>query len=669
MIGTATIVVAVFVFWGFSPFIRGSERGSNVVHAAAPAVIINEVMWAGSTVSTSDEWIELYNPTDNNVDISGWLLEHAAGSSLPGLTLPANSTIGPHGYFIISNFAKDHASNAFKVDVDWVTSSISLLNTNNGNLILKNSNGEVIDQASGTPWLAGESASATKKSMERGVEAPDGLVATSWHTATASADTKNFGTPRAANSVPPVNAAPVPAISGVTSGLVGQVLSWSAEDSSDVDNNELTFSWTYGDGTTGSGATVSHAYSSAGSFVVTLTVADGVVEAETSRSVTITAPVYSSSIVINELLPNPAGSDTSTEFIELQNTGTDSVDLAGWQLDDADGGSAPYTITTATILNGGSIKSFSRADTKLALNNTGDSVRLLDPSGVVKSSYTYSSSVPEGQSYNRAGEGSYSISTTLTPGAANTITAPVEDDEGDEEDSDEDTEKSTTEKKGKVAGTKATSVALKDIREEEEGTTLTTEGVVSVPPGVFGEREIYLAGSGIQLYFHKATWPDLKLGDRITVTGELGSNRGEARLKITEATSIVRGKSEAPPTPHIVQTGEISEDQEGWLVTVQGEVVETSGDTFYVDDGSGEVKIYIRSTTKIDKPKMKTGEAVTITGIVSETTSGYRILPRFQEDVRLGRVAGLTSFPATGNFSVWQPVLSFILRSQIVISR
>ena len=79
-----------------------------------------------------------------------------------------------------------------------------------------------------------------------------------------------------------------------------------------------------------------------------------------------------------------------------------------------------------------------------------------------------------------------------------------------------------------------------------------------------------------------------------------------------------------------------------------GTGTETNGDTFYVDDGSGEIRVYIKSSTKIDKPEMKKGTAVTITGVVSETTSGYRVLPRWQEDVRLGLVAGMTSFPATG---------------------
>jgi uncharacterized protein YdeI (BOF family) len=661
------VLVAVFVIsLVFSPSYEGEiKRGwIRVVNAAPSSVVINEVMWAGSTVSTSDEWIELYNPTAAEIDMSGWTLEHAAGSSSPGLTLPSGALISAGGYYIVGNFDKDHVSSAFKVDVDYVTTSISLLNTNNGDVVLKNADGAVVDQAAGNSWPAGESSSATKKSMERGVDLLDGLLTTSWHTSTNSLDQKNFGTPRAANSTPPVNVAPIAAISGPAAGSVGQILSWSAEDSTDADGDSLSYSWSFGDGTSGTGAAVTHAYAAAGSFVVLVTVSDGEIEAEASKTITVTAPVYSSAVVINELLPNPVGSDTTTEFIEVRNTGDAAVDLGGWQLDDAEGGSAPYTIPSGTTLSGGSIKSFSRSDTKLALNNTGDSARLLDPAGVVKSSYTYSSSVPEGQSYNRTSNGAYVISTTLTPGAANVITAPVEEEEEDDPPSPEASEGQA--KKGTIAGATAKKVALENIREEEEGTTVTVDGVVSVPPGIMGEREIYLAGSGIQLYYQKGAWPNLKLGDRIAVTGVLGSNRGEARLKIAAASDVKRQAAGEPPAPHVIKTGDIGEDYEGWLVTVQGHVTETNGDTFYVDDDSGEVKIFIKESTKIDKPKMKVDDAVTITGIVSETTSGYRILPRFQEDVRHGLVAGLTSFPATGES--YSPSVNKFLFAIILIS-
>jgi len=43
--------------------------------AASPGdVVINEVAWAGSVAGASDEWIELYNNTDQPVDLDGWVI-------------------------------------------------------------------------------------------------------------------------------------------------------------------------------------------------------------------------------------------------------------------------------------------------------------------------------------------------------------------------------------------------------------------------------------------------------------------------------------------------------------------------------------------------------------------------------------------------------------------
>jgi len=37
----------------------------------ALSVIINEVAWAGTAVSSNDEWMELYNPTSSNINLTG----------------------------------------------------------------------------------------------------------------------------------------------------------------------------------------------------------------------------------------------------------------------------------------------------------------------------------------------------------------------------------------------------------------------------------------------------------------------------------------------------------------------------------------------------------------------------------------------------------------------
>ena len=68
------------------------------------------------------------------------------------------------------------------------------------------------------------------------------------------------------------NRAPVAAF---TSSCDSLACSFDSAGSSDPDNDALTYSWTFGDNTTGTGATPSHTYAKSGARNVTLTVNDG----------------------------------------------------------------------------------------------------------------------------------------------------------------------------------------------------------------------------------------------------------------------------------------------------------------------------------------------------------------------------------------------------------
>lgn len=40
--------------------------------AASPDVVINEIAWMGTNTSPNDEWIELLNNSDGNIELTGW---------------------------------------------------------------------------------------------------------------------------------------------------------------------------------------------------------------------------------------------------------------------------------------------------------------------------------------------------------------------------------------------------------------------------------------------------------------------------------------------------------------------------------------------------------------------------------------------------------------------
>lgn len=142
-------------------------------------VVINEVMWMGSSESSYDEWLELRNMNNFEVDIGGWEIENARSSG-NNLKISGNKIIDPNGYYLISNYSDESSKSALSVEVDQVNSSLSLSNSGNENLILRNKEGEIIDKAKGDNWPAGENGEV-RRSMERNSVPGDGTQEESWH--------------------------------------------------------------------------------------------------------------------------------------------------------------------------------------------------------------------------------------------------------------------------------------------------------------------------------------------------------------------------------------------------------------------------------------------------------------------------------------------------------
>lgn len=123
-------------------------------------------------------------------------------------------------------------------------------------------------------------------------------------------------------------------------------------------------------------------------------------ESEEDAESTYSDGTLSTDILLSEIMPDPEGSDTDAEWIELYNASTENVDLGNWTLDDEEGGSDPYVFSAGSVIEAQDFLVVYRVDSDLALNNDADEVRLYDFENTLQDSASYENA-PEGQSYAR----------------------------------------------------------------------------------------------------------------------------------------------------------------------------------------------------------------------------------------------------------------------------
>lgn len=447
-------------------------------------------------------------------------------------------------------------------------------------------------------------------------------------------------TPGKENIIKAVNHPPVVDFNFPEEIIAGRPAKFDGSDTFDEDGGELAYEWDFGDKIKNNLASPEHIFAKAGNFTVKLSAGDG--QSTTTKekiikvgqneplsaNINLTSAFVKSSgqnnssskIIINEFLPNPEGDDADGEWIEFKNSGNDKINLLNWKIDDGEGGSSPYNFANV-LVNGNNFFVLPRIKSGLALNNTGDSIRLFNDLDELIDEVEYGAT-KEGSAYARDSKGAWHWTTVLTPQAENEIASVSEINKAS---------KAAASKK-KIAQTAETT--LEKIRDFEHGDSVRVKGTVVVKPGIIGSQIFYIAGSpGVQVYNYKKDFPDLNVGDYVEVSGEISAAAGEQRIKTGGKDDIKIIEHRPAPEAVRLACDQVSEEYLGQLVEISGEVTERKSSTVILDDGADEAIVYIKKASGISASGIKAGNKLTVAGIVGKTISGVRIMPRSDDDI------------------------------------
>jgi hypothetical protein len=186
-------------------------------------------------------------------------------------------------------------------------------------------------------------------------------------------------------------------------------------------------------------------------------------------------------------------------------------------------------------------------------------------------------------------------------------------------------------------------VSITQARSLPTGTVVTVEGLVSTPPGAF-ESSFFDKGFGLEgpaagIFISLQTTLPLHVGQRVRVTGAIGDASGLKVIAPASPAGVIKVRGDGTVRPLWFTTHTIGESTEGLIVRVVGRITQGPsndlpyGYKFSVDDGSGEVQIFVNTQTGIDVAALATGQLVEVAGFSSQFETHYEIDPRSPADI------------------------------------
>ena len=187
--------------------------------------------------------------------------------------------------------------------------------------------------------------------------------------------------------------------------------------------------------------------------------------------------------------------------------------------------------------------------------------------------------------------------------------------------------------------------SIADARSLPLGTVVTIDGSVTVASGSFSSST-FDQGFAIQdrtggIYVSTADNLGFAPRQQVRVTGTLADTVLPGLLVLVNVTSATAHGSGPKVQPLPVATGDVGETTEGTIVRITGTITQPIvndlpfGFIIVVNDGSGDLNVFVCASTGIDISGLSPGKTVEVTGFSGQFADHFEVDPRTQADIKV----------------------------------
>lgn len=188
-------------------------------------------------------------------------------------------------------------------------------------------------------------------------------------------------------------------------------------------------------------------------------------------------------------------------------------------------------------------------------------------------------------------------------------------------------------------------ISIAEARSLPLGTVVTIDGSVTVPSGAFSSST-FDQGFAIQdrtggIYVSTSDNLGFAPRQQVRVTGTLADTVLPGLLVLVDVTDVKAHGRGPKVQPLPVDTGDVNEATEGLLVRITGTITQPIvndlpfGFIIFVNDGSGEINVFVTASTGIDVSGLSPGQTIEVTGFSGQFADHFEVDPRFQSDIRI----------------------------------